>query len=56
MAHAPSDGQIQASHKEAPAGRGKKTGTAPRLSDSGNGAPLSKAASTGVILSLLPQM
>lgn len=34
MAHAPSEGQRQASHKEAPAGRGKKTDTAPHISDS----------------------
>lgn len=33
MAHPPSEGQRQASHEEAPAGRGKKTGTAPHLSD-----------------------
>lgn len=55
-AHTPSDGQRQASHKEAPEGRGKKTGTAPHLSDSRNGAPLSKAASAVVIISFLPQM
>lgn len=34
MAHPPSEGKRQASHEEAPAGRGKKTGTAPHLSDS----------------------
>lgn len=34
MAHPPSEGQRQASHEEAPVGRGKKTGTAPHLSDS----------------------
>lgn len=48
MTHLPSNGQ--ASEKEAPEGRDKKTVTAPHLSDSRNGALLLNAASTVVIL------
>ena len=54
VTHTPSDGQRQASYKEALEGRDKKTVTAPHLSDSRNGAPLSKAASTVVIIILAP--
>lgn len=45
----------QASYKEALEGRDKKTVTAPQLCDR-NGAPLSKADSTAVIISFLLQI
>ena len=55
MTHVPSDGQRQASSEEALEGGDKKTGTAPHLSDSRNGAPLVKAASTVVNKCIKPE-
>lgn len=54
VTHTPSDAQRQASYKEALEGRGKKTAPAPHLPDRRNGAPLSKAASTTVMIILAP--